>query len=64
MRRILLAVAAIVTIAVGLGVHALGSGFAADAAGDALYGVTLAAGVDHALLERRIRDDAGDRDAV
>lgn len=125
MRRILLATAAILTIAVGLGVHALGSGFAADAAGDALYavliyllaafvlrrgvwvialawcvgveffqltgwpaawgspwtlvfgsgfawtdlvfyavGVALAAGVDRALLARRVRRDAGDRGAV
>lgn len=125
MRRTLLAVAAIVTIAAGLGVHALGSGFLADALGDLLYavliyllaaivlrrgawilalawcvgvelfqltgwpaawgspwtlvfgsgfawtdlvfyamGVALAAGADRALLERRIRDDAGDRDAV
>lgn len=41
MRRILLGLAAIVAIAVGLGVHALGSGFAADAVGDALYAVLI-----------------------
>ena len=125
MRRILLGLAAIATIAVGLGVHALGSGFAGDAAGDVLYavliyllaaivlrrgawilalawcvgveffqltgwpaewgspwtlvfgsgfawtdlafyaiGVALAAGIDRALLARRVRGDAGDRGAV
>lgn len=41
MRRILLVAAAIVTIVVGLCVHAVGSGYAGDAAGDALYAVLI-----------------------